>query len=186
MRGPGSAEPGAPNPQRRDENPQGQLEAARAIVLRQLTAMPRSRQQLRVTLAAKGIADEVATAVLDRFEAVGLVDDAAYAGALVRSKREQRGLSRRALAHEMRVRGVDDATAAGALAGVSEEDEYATAVDLARRKAHGTRGLDRQVRERRIGAMLARKGYSADVVLRATRTALAETGETPDEGLVGR
>ena len=48
-------------------------------------------------------------------EEVGLVDDAAYAGMLVRSQQAGRGLARRALAHELRRKGVDDETAQAAL-----------------------------------------------------------------------
>ncbi|NLI19535.1 MAG: regulatory protein RecX [Actinomycetales bacterium] len=147
---------------------------ARAVVLRQLSVMARSREQLRLTLGARGIPDEVAAAVLDRFEEVGLVDDSAYADMLVRTQREQRGLSRRALEKEMRRRGVDESAATPALAAITAEDEFATALEQARKKARATRGLERPVRERRIAAMLGRRGYSVDVVLRATRTALSD------------
>jgi len=157
---------------------------AREIVLRQLTVTDRSREQLRAKLAARGVPDDVAVAVLDRFEAAGLVDDARYAEVLVRTGREQRGLSRRALAHELRTRGVDESVAAVALASVTAEDEHATALELARRKARATRGLDPRVRERRIAAMLSRKGYPVEVVVRATRAALE--GEMPDGTAVER
>ena len=69
---------------------------ARQIVLRQLTATPRSRAQLEQALRRKDCPDDVAAAVLDRMEEVGLVDDVAYAGMLVRSQQAGRGLARRA------------------------------------------------------------------------------------------
>lgn len=151
------------------------LEAeARAIVLRQLGTRARTREQLAVRLLDRGIPESVATRVLDRFEEVGLVDDSAYAEMLVRTQRESRGLSRRALAREMRSHGVADETAAAALEDVSREDEEATALAVARKKAAATRDLERPVRERRIAAMLGRKGYGVDVVVRVTRRVLDE------------
>lgn len=157
--------------------PAEQERLARAVVLRQLTASPRTREQLRSKLEERGIEPTVATRVLDRFTEVGLVDDAQYAEMLVRTRRESRGLSRRALAQEMRARGVGAEDAAAALESITAADEEANAVALARRKAHATRGLDRQVRERRIAAMLARKGYPAGVAVRALRAALDEYEE---------
>lgn len=134
---------------------------ARTIALRLLTAAPRSRHQLAEALARRDVPDDVATRVLDRFTEVGLIDDAEYARMLVRSQRESRGLARRALAVELRRRGIDDQTAAGALAeadaeaGVDLEEQVAR--DLVRRRWRPD--LDPAVQARRLHAMLARKGY---------------------------
>src|SRR4051812_48825359 len=68
----------------RDGEPDA-YDVARQIVLRQLAMSPKSRQQLRDKLRARNCPDDVAEAVLDRMAAVGLVDDEAYAGMLVRS-----------------------------------------------------------------------------------------------------
>ncbi|HZK04833.1 MAG TPA: regulatory protein RecX [Actinomycetaceae bacterium] len=152
---------------------ENQEQAARAIVLRQLTITSRSREQLRVKLEQRGIPDDVSERVLDRFTEVGLIDDAAYAEMLVRTGRESRGLSRRGLAVELRKRGVDGDTAAAAIDAVDDEAEFATALRLAERKAASTIGLERAVRERRIAGMLARKGYGSSVVYRAVGEVLA-------------
>ncbi|MGM0385221.1 MAG: regulatory protein RecX [Actinomycetota bacterium] len=158
----------------RPADPATQEAKARSIVLRQLGTRARTREQLWTRLLDRGIPESVARRVLDRFEEVGLVDDSAYAEMLVRTRREQRGLSRRALAREMRTHGVDEEIAAAALEDVSREDEEATALVLAGKKAASTRGLERSVRERRIAAMLGRKGYGVEVVVRVTRRALDE------------
>src|ERR671910_88069 len=80
---------------------------ARQIVLRQLTAAPRSRAQLEQVLRRRNCPDAIAAAVLDRMEEVGLVDDTAYAGMVIRSQQASRGLARRALAQELHRKGVD-------------------------------------------------------------------------------
>ena len=152
-------------------------QVARAIVLRMLTGAPRSRAQLAQALARKDVPDEVATAVLDRFTEVGLIDDATYAQTLVRSRHAERGLSRRALAVELRRRGVDDPTAVQALEQVADEDEVAAARRLVERRLAATRGLDTVTRTRRTLAALGRRGYPPGLVGRLVREALAAEGE---------
>lgn len=154
-------------------------EVARAIVLRLLTGAPRSRAQLAEALARRDVPDEVATRVLDRFTDVGLIDDAAYAEMLVRTRHAERGLSRRALAVELRRRGVEDATAAGALQQVGDDAEIEAARRLVERKLAATRGLDTATRTRRTLAALGRRGYAPGLVARLVREALGREG-VPD------
>ncbi len=85
-------------------------------MLTALTAAPRSRAQLETKLAAKGAPADVAARVLDRFEEVGLIDDAEFARSLVRTRQASRGLAGRALRQELRRNGVDDEVATAALA----------------------------------------------------------------------
>src|SRR5690606_7567137 len=84
--------------------------AAREICLRLLSASPRTRAQLADALRRKDIPDDVAERVLGRFTDVGLIDDEAFAQAWVQSRHTGRGLARRALAQELRHRGVADDT----------------------------------------------------------------------------
>ncbi|HEX5597717.1 MAG TPA: regulatory protein RecX, partial [Micromonosporaceae bacterium] len=95
--------------------PRDEAEVAREICLRQLAVRPRSRAELATALARRGISDEVATQVLDRYDEVGMIDDAAFARAWVSSRHQGRGLARRALANELRQRGIDADTASEAL-----------------------------------------------------------------------
>ncbi len=150
---------------------------ARQIVLRQLTAAPRSRSQLEQALRRKGCPDDIAVAVLDRMEEVGLVDDSAYAGMLVRSQQAGRGLARRALAQELRRKGVDDETAAAALDEVDPHDEEDRARELVAKKMRSMSGLEPLVQTRRLAGMLARKGYPSDLSMRVVREAVREAPE---------
>ncbi|QMU72245.1 recombination regulator RecX [Streptacidiphilus sp. P02-A3a] len=145
---------------------------ARAICLRLLTGSAKTRGQLAEALRKRDIPDEVAEEVLSRYEEVGLVDDAAFAEAWVESRHRGRGLARRALATELRSRGVDNAVVAEAVAQLDPEQEAATARALVERKLRSTAGLDRQVRLRRLAGMLARRGYSEGLALRVVREAL--------------
>ncbi|MEV7973061.1 RecX family transcriptional regulator [Cellulomonas sp. NPDC089187] len=150
-----------------------QESVARAIVLRQLTAAPRSRHQLAEALARRDVPEDVAERVLDRFTEVGLIDDAAYAEMLVRSRHAERGLSRRALTQELRRKGVSPEDFAAALDQVDDADEEEAARALARKKLRATRGLEREVRMRRAYGALGRKGYAGGLVSRVVREELA-------------
>ncbi|MFI9788127.1 regulatory protein RecX [Kitasatospora sp. NPDC051984] len=156
-------------------------ERARDICLRLLTGAAKSRKQLADALRRKEIPDEVAEQVLSRLEEVGLIDDAAFAEAWVESRHAVRGLSRRALAQELRTKGVTGETAEQALLQVDAEDESEAARALVARKLRSTAGLDREVRMRRLVGVLARRGYSEGLAYRVVREALdaepAEEGE---------
>jgi regulatory protein len=145
---------------------------AREICLRQLAVRPRTRAELAAALAKRGISDEVSAEVLDRYDEVGIIDDAAFARAWVSSRHAGRGLARRALANELRQRGVDGDVAREALGELDETTEAETARALVERKLRVTRGEPDAVFRRLVG-MLARKGYPPGVAIRAVKDALA-------------
>lgn len=149
---------------------------ARAICLRLLTGQPRTRAELAAALARRDVPEEAASAVLGRFAEVGLIDDRAFAAAWVGSRHAGRGLARRALAAELRRRGVDGETVGEAVAALDPETEERTARDLVRRRLAPTRGLEPQARVRRLAAMLARKGYPPGLAFRLVREQLAAEG----------
>ncbi|MFE9172328.1 recombination regulator RecX [Streptomyces kebangsaanensis] len=173
---------GAPSASRagQGEPPGDPVERARAICLRLLTGTPRTRKQLADALRKRDIPDDAAQEVLSRFEEVGLIDDSAFADAWVESRHHGRGLARRALARELRTKGVDAALIDEAVGRLDAEQEEATARELVARKLRSTRGLDRDKRLRRLAGMLARKGYSEGLALRVVRQALEEEGEDTD------
>lgn len=174
----------APDESGRDLGPAADPESvARTIVLTKLAAQARSRSELVEALAAKAVPAEVSTAVLDRFEEVGLVDDTAFAEAWIQSRQSSRGLSRRALRQELRRKGVDDEVIAESLDALDPDDELAAARRLVERKLRVTRHLDASVRIRRLSGVLARKGYPAGLAFRVVREAIA--GEDSDGGSDG-
>lgn len=170
----GAAEPGSRAGGSGDgEDPEAK---ARGICLRLLTSAPRTRAQLAQALRQRGVDDDVAEGVLGRFSEVGLIDDAAFAEAWVDSRHAGRGLGRKALAAELRRRGVDDDTVRDAVEELSPDQEEDTARRLARRKLAASRKQDSTARARRALAMLARKGYSAGLAYRVVREELEAEG----------
>lgn len=144
--------------------------------MRLLAGAPRTKAQLAEALRRRGVADEVAERVLGRFGEVGLIDDEAFARAWVRSRHLGRGLAGRALAAELRQRGVDAQTVDGAVSDLDPAEEERTARELVARRLPATRGLDPVRRMRRLTGMLARKGYGPSLTYRIVREALDEEG----------
>ncbi|WP_418153837.1 recombination regulator RecX [Actinoalloteichus caeruleus] len=169
-------------PTDRQAEPPPDESQARELCLRLLTSRPHSKAELRSRLLRRAVPEEVADAVLDRFDEVGLVDDAAFAEAWVHSRHTQRGLGRRALLSELRRKGVNPEVAEEALVTVDGEAEEERARQLVRRKMRSTGGVDVQARVRRLVGMLARKGYSQGLAFRVVREELAEEG-TEEEAL---
>jgi regulatory protein len=149
---------------------------ARGICLRALTGAPKTRSQLADLLATRGVPDEAAEAVLERFTEVGLIDDAAYARAWVSSRQAGRGLARRALSAELRAKGVEPEVAAEAVEAVGDDDEREAARRLVDRKVGAMRRLDRATATRRLMGMLARKGYNGGLAASVVREALDSDG----------
>ena len=173
-RRPTGAEPPERGSAAQDREPDPES-VARAIALRLLTGAPRSRHQIAEAMARRDVDPEVAERVLDRLTDVGLIDDAAYAEMLVRSQRESRGLARRALAVELRRRGVGDDDLAAALDAVAPEAEAETARELLRRRWRDD--VDVTTQTRRAMAMLARKGYPPGLSRRLVAEMVDDRGD---------
>ena len=177
--GNGTRRAGPSTEQDRDADPAA---VARAIVLRQLTNSPKSRLQLARKLAERNVPDDVAEAVLDRFEEVKLVDDADFADMWVRSRSQSRKLAKGALRRELAEKGIEAETAAVALEQLSDEAEESAARELVQRKLRGVTGFeDRAERDkttRRLASMLARKGYQPSQAFRIV-------GDVLDEAVAG-
>jgi regulatory protein len=153
---------------------------ARGICLRALTGAPKTRQQLADLLVKRGVPDDAAEAVLDRFTEVGLIDDAAFSRAWVSSRQAGRGLARRALSAELRAKGVEPDVAAEAVEAVDDDDERAAARTLVDRRLRAMSRLDRTTATRRLMGMLARKGYSGGLAAAVIREALDEVPDADE------
>ncbi len=188
--GPGEAREGRPSPAERArlmrernaalEGPRA-VEAAREVALRQLDTRARSRRELLDAIASRGFRDGVGQEVVARLEAVGLVDDRAFARALVRERFAARGRTGPALVAELRRKGMDGDTIDEAVSTISADDEYDRARRLVEDRARSVCGMPRRAAYRRLAGMLARKGYGPDVSARAVCEALDALGSGDGE-----
>jgi len=151
--------------------------AAREIALRRLSVRARSRKELAQDLKSRDVPADAAAEVLNRFAEVGLINDAAFAQEWVESRGRRSGAAR--LRQELRLKGVAEEEIADAIGGRGDLADLTNARELATRKAATMKGLDRVVRQRRLTALLARRGYTSAVIRRVIGEILQ--AETPDD-----
>ncbi|MGZ8813647.1 MAG: recombination regulator RecX [Mycobacterium sp.] len=154
-------------------------EQARALCLRLLAARARTRAELEGQLAKRGYSDDVSATVLDRLTRVGLVDDADFAEQWVRSRRVHAGKGKRALAAELRNKGVDSEVITAALADIDAGAERQRAEQLVRDKLRREKfGDDDDIKlARRLVGMLARRGYHQTMAFDVVSVELASERE---------
>ncbi|WP_237233050.1 regulatory protein RecX [Rothia nasisuis] len=181
----------APLPQKQgrgSKEPESEFTRAKNIVLNQLAASPKSRAMLHKKLVEKEISAPVIEDILNRFEAVNLINDAEFADIYVRARANTKKLSRSAIRRELKSKGVEGELAETALEQRTEEGERADAHELVRKKLRPSMNLgDRAEKEkvmRRLVGMLGRKGYPAGLAFNVVREEVeayaSETGMIAD------
>jgi regulatory protein len=163
-----------------EASPASREEQARALCLRLLTARARTRSELAAHLTKRGYPDDVNARVLDRLTDVGLIDDRDFAEQWVRTRHANAGKGKRALASELRTKGIDDELIAEALADVDADAERVRAeqqvADNLRRERLTDDTDDVKIARRLVG-MLARRGYHQSMAFDVVKVALASERE---------
>ena len=149
--------------------------AARELALRFLERRARTRKELLAHLRQRGVPDELSESITCRFEETGLIDDQGLAERWVVSR--QAAKSARQLQAELVRRGVDRDVADSAARAVGADVEEAAMLRLIDRRAVAMGNLPVEVKQRRLMAQLARRGYTADAARRCVQRALADPGD---------
>lgn len=136
-------------------------EVAYMQALRFLDYRPRSRAEVRRNLEKHAVPQQIISDVFKRLERSGLVNDERFAQDWVENRSEFRPRSRKALAYELRQRGLDDMAIEKALAGLDEES---MAYLAGRRQARRYEGLSMRDFNNKLGSFLARRGFSYDII----------------------
>jgi len=137
---------------------------AQSIALIALAPRAKSRGELFAHLKKRGVADEVAHAVLYRLQEQGHIDDEAFARAWSESRQRTKKLSKRIIAGELRGKGISAEIVEIVCSEIDPDTEYAIALDLAARKLRPIAHLDGEVARRRVHGALARRGFSSSVI----------------------
>ncbi|EKT79403.1 recombination regulator RecX [Rhodococcus opacus M213] len=145
-----------------------------------MTDRARSRAELAERLAKKGYSPEIAERVLDRLTEVGLVNDADFAQQWVHSRHTYSGKGKRALALELRRKGIGQEDATEALAQIDSEDERARATELVEKKLRTVSADDRDRAVRRLVSMLARRGFPQGMAFEVVKEQLDRAGAETD------
>ncbi len=160
-------------------------EIARAIdrALDMIAFRARSRNDLARRLRQKGEPDDLIALVVQRLTHLGLLDDAAYARHLARSRVVGGGVSARHMRAELLHKGVDRTVVDEAIAEVlSEEgiDEKEMLERVARKKFKVLARLDPAMRRRRLYAFLMRRGYKSEDICNLMRRLDREQEADPE------
>jgi len=134
------------------------------MALRHLDRRAYGTAELKAVLVRKGASEDVVDEVLARLTAVGLLDDDAYAQALVEQRHEGRHMSRRAVAIELHRRGLPAGVVESATDGLDDAADWQGARQLADLRMRRLAGLDEATVRRRLAGALARKGYDPSIV----------------------
>jgi regulatory protein len=139
--------------------------------LRLLAVRPRSRRELEVRLRRAGFERDEVDEELIRLEAVGLVDDEAFARELAEHHLTSRRAGRRAVVGALAAKGVSRQVIEEAVADFGE-DEGERALQLARERTPRLAGLPADKAFGRLSSLLMRRGYDPTTAREAARRAL--------------
>jgi regulatory protein len=136
------------------------------IALTALGRRAKSRGELFTLLKKRGIAEEVANAILFRLQEQGFVNDYEFARYWSESRQRTKKVSRRIIIAELRSKGISDEIIEWITSDISDDTEYENALKFAERKARSYSKLEPPVAYRRVHGALSRRGFSGNVISR--------------------
>ena len=151
--------------------------------LRLLNYRPRSEVELRRRLVGKGLPQTIVQWTVERLQALCLVDDQRFAGQWVESRNRVSPRSRRMLAHELQLKGINRQLAVTMTESLSDEE---AAYRAAQSRAHRLRDASYAVFQKRLGHFLLRRGFGYELASRVVEELWQDlgnshSGEVPTE-----
>jgi regulatory protein len=135
-------------------------EKAYQKALNLLNRRPRSEAEIAQKLKEKSVSEDESSETLARLRRSGLVDDARFAQEWVENRSDFRPRSRKALAFELRQKGVDQQIIEQSLEQLDEEQ---MAYDVAVKQARKLKDLDWPAFRQKMTAFLIRRGFDYEV-----------------------
>lgn len=126
-----------------------------------LSYRARSEKEIRQNLRKHEMPEAVIEETIERLRKAGLANDNEFAQAWVENRSTFRPRSRRALAMELRQKGLDDETVHSAVSGVDEE---ALAYEAAQKRLGRLTGLEWNEFRKKLSEFLARRGFPYSVI----------------------
>lgn len=151
-------------------------EVAFQNALRFIGYRSRTTAEIVSKLAKKGFAEIVIQETIERLRTNGLLDDATFARTWVENQSTFRPRGQRALAFELRRKGVTDEVIAQALEETPGEEELA--YQAGTRQAHKLVNLEGNEFRMKLSAFLARRGFSYGTIAPVVSRILKELHST--------
>lgn len=143
-----------------------------------LSYRARSEKEIRQNLRKHEMPEEVIEETIERLRKAGLANDNEFAQAWVENRSTFRPRSRRALAMELRQKGLDDETVHSAVSGVDEE---ALAYEAAQKRLGRLKGLEWNDFRKKLSEFLARRGFPYSIIAPVVTRAWSETHPTGEQ-----
>jgi regulatory protein len=156
-------------------------ETALQKALRLLSYRERSEAEIRKNLLEHNVSAETADQVIEKLRLSGLADDSRFAHSWAENRQEFRPRSRRAIAYELRRKGIQDEDIQQAVQALDDE---ALALQAARKQARRWQTLEWAEFRQKMYAFLARRGFAYEAASNAATRAWAEIEHTETTGMM--
>lgn len=158
---------------------------AQDAALRMLSTSRRSRRDLEMRLRRRELDQSVVADALGRLDSIGLLNDDEFALAEAAAQLRNASRSTGAVKRRLRQRGVAGDVADAAVASVVDlegVDDEARCDAAAEKRLRQLRSVDKATAQRRLMGFLMRRGFTSDLVYKATRRAMSGWGAAADVG----
>jgi regulatory protein len=152
-------------------------ESAYQRALHLLERRSRSEAEIRRSLARQEIEEDVINNVIQRLARSDLVNDKKFASLWAENRQEFRPRSRKALAFEMRQKGIASDAIDQVLSGISDQDEEELAYQAASKQARKYKNLDWPNFRQKMAGFLARRGFNYETSLSAIQRTWQEASD---------
>jgi regulatory protein len=160
----------------RELQEQDAKEVALQTALRYLNYRPRSEAEIRQHLTEKGIGEIAVDTVIERLRQDHLLDDRQFARDWVDNQTIFRPRGRRALAYELRHKGISEEHIEQTLSETDNEEELA--YQAARKHAERLARLEWPEFRTKLSQFLGRRGFGYDTIAPTVRRIWAELGSS--------
>lgn len=161
-----------------------ELLRAQNYALNLLSFRARSEKEIAERMAQKGYEPFIIDKTIAYLKEQGYINDKAFAEAFIKDKLELNGHGRNRIRWELYKKGVSRELVDELLEEVvTPDEEYEKAKMLAERKMKLWQKDSKPVQYRKLSGLLARKGYSFDLVSKVARELVYESDVLPDENI---
>ncbi len=129
-----------------------------------LARASKTELELKRKLKEKKYPEKAISQVLDYLRSIGYIDDSSYAESFIGSMKSSHGTSSRSLYYKLAGKGIDSDVIEQKLQD-AEIDDYASALNAARKKLPSLKGDEREKTSKLLG-FLFRKGFGMDICRR--------------------
>lgn len=146
-----------------------------------LSYRPRSTQEIRQALADKDISALVIDDAIDQLQALGYLDDRAFARFWVENRTSFKPRGAHALRYELRQKGVSDTVIETVITETEAFDEDDAAYRAAQGRIRRLTGRTQHEFKQKMASFLQRRGFGYDIINRTLNQLIEEIeADTPD------